>query len=757
MQRLVRLTVASIIALAVVGCGKDPEVAKREYVKSGDAYVAQQKYPEAVIQYRNAVQLDPRFAQARRKLAEAYMRVGDITGAYREGVRAADLLPNDVNAQLFAGQLLLAARQFLDAQGRAEKALALQPKNVDAQILRANALAGLNKLDDAINEVEDAIRNEPDRMTSYASLGVMQLFHGDRQEAETAFRKAVEVAPKSAEAHLALANYLWVVGRQREAEQEFKTALEIDPKNLVANRALVVFYVGSQRPKDAEPYLKTIADIAPKGAGKLILADYYVALQRMADAHRVLEEVASTGEDNASAAKLKLASLGLIQGDTTTATRLVDEVLKKEPKNAEALSAKARLLLKANKVDEALTAVQAAVQANPQSSLAQYVLGLVRGARREDADAIAAFTQALKLNPRMATAEVQLAKIEYRNGRFDAAEKFAQEAISKIRGYAEAYVVLAQIRLRKGDLAKAEPIIRALARVLPNESIIQAELGELELLKHNSGPARAAFERALKIDPDRINALAGLVTLDLQESHVDAAKARLDAALKRTPKDSSLLLLAAQVAYRGKDLTATERFARGAVEADPTNLDAYTLLGGLYLDTKQVDKGIALYRDAAKRQPKAVGPPIMVGMLYQMQNNPREAQANYEQALAIDKTAPVAANNLAWLYSETGGNLDLALQLAKTAKAGLPDRPEVDDTLGWVLYKKGQFNEALPSFQQCIAHDPRNPSYQLHLGLVYAALSEKDKARDALQKSLSLNGSGADADAARRALADLKS
>ena len=79
----------------------------------------------------------------------------------------------------------------------------------------------------------------------------------------------------------------------------------------------------------------------------------------------------------------------------------------------------------------------------------------------------------------------------------------------------------------------------------------------------------------------------------------------------------------------------------------------------------------------------------MVGMLHELQNNKEEAKRWYEKALVADASAPVAANNLAWLTAEQGGNLDVAMQLAQTAKARLPDSPQVDDTLGWVYYKKG--------------------------------------------------------------------
>ena len=50
---------------------------------------------------------------------------------------------------------------------------------------------------------------------------------------------------------------------------------------------------------------------------------------------------------------------------------------------------------------------------------------------------------------------------------------------------------------------------------------------------------------------------------------------------------------------------------------------------------------------------------------------------------------PVAANNLAWMYAETGENLDMALQLAQAAARRLPNIPAIQDTLGWIHHKKG--------------------------------------------------------------------
>ena len=88
--------VALLFALSLTGCAKDPEVAKREFVRSGDGYVEQKKFREAIVEYKNAIQQDPQFGEARLKLAKVYLELGEIRNSFHEYVRAADLMPNIV-------------------------------------------------------------------------------------------------------------------------------------------------------------------------------------------------------------------------------------------------------------------------------------------------------------------------------------------------------------------------------------------------------------------------------------------------------------------------------------------------------------------------------------------------------------------------------------------------------------------------------------------------------------------------------------
>jgi len=307
----------------------------------------------------------------------------------------------------------------------------------------------------------------------------------------------------------------------------------------------------------------------------------------------------------------------------------------------------------------------------------------------------------------------------------------------------------------KGDLSRAEAEVKALMTAFPNAAPVHVESGMLQTFQRNLPGARKAFERALELEPNNTEALAGLVTIDIAQNRLADARARVDARLARTPDDPTVLVLAARTHATAKDLPRAEQLLLKAVEVSPSNLQAYSLLGQLYVQQQKLDQAREKFVEMAKRQPKAVGAETMVGMILQMQGKTAEAQKQYERVLGLDARSPVAANNLAWLYAESGTNLDVALQLAQTAKAGLPDSGEINDTLGWVYYKKNLASSAVLALREAVTREPQNPSFNYHLGLALAKSGDNAGARQALERALKDPTFTAAADA-RQALNGLK-
>jgi len=391
-----RLGVLSILTLSVFACTSDPKVLTERHVTRGDRYLAEGKYGEAIIEYRTALSYSPRSGEAHLRLAEAHVKNDDLRSAYPEFLRAADSLLDDEAVQLKAGNLLLMAGKYQDAKTRARAALKKNPKNVAALVLLGNALAGLKDLESAVELSQQAALLEPQRSGLYRNMGIFQLARGEVDLAEKAFKRALEVDPKSVSACLSLAELYRISGRAHQAEAVLRQALAIEPRHIMANQAMASFLIHADRAREAEPYLRTAYEQAKSVETGLSLADFYLGIGRRADSVEVLKGILAL-KDGFASATTRLAAIEFSSGRKANGYKLLEDVLKLNAKHVPALAVKTRFLLTEGRTDEALKTITLAVSADQKEAETYILLGKTHLARLEVDDAKAAFNEAVKL------------------------------------------------------------------------------------------------------------------------------------------------------------------------------------------------------------------------------------------------------------------------------------------------------------------------------------------------------------------------
>ena len=731
--------VSVVVAVAITACSPDPERAKHEYLKSGDRYFDQQKFSEAIVQYRNALQQDAKFGDARLKLARTYEKLGDVANATREYVRAADALPSDADAQVKAGKFLLLVGQFEEARSRAEKALKLDAKNFEAQVVLGNSLAGLKNFDGALQELEEAVKLDPGSAPLRSAVGVVQMALGKGTDAEAAFRKAVALNPKAAASHLSLASYLWVSGRLPEAEQALKQALTLEPTNVLAHRGLATLYIATRRAPLAEPHLKALAeqDNSPGRTATLTLADYYIAINKPEAAMNVLDGL-SQSKDAGSGAQTRVAAIKYVKEGKAAGNRVIDDLLARDPANVPGLLVKARFQIAEGKLDEALRSAQSAASADPQSVQARYLVGTLHRRKQQPDEAIQAFTEVLKINPRATAAQVQLAELNLQRGHAAAALQLASDAARQMPRDPRIQLTLIHSLIANGETDRAEKTLKPLLAKYPNTAQVQAAAGTVAMTRNDLASARRAFARAAELDFTNLEALNGLVRLDISDRKPEIARGRVEQRLAKMSKSPGVALLAARVYGASGDLPRAEAMLKKVIELDPAHLEAYVLLGQLYASQSRLAEARASFEALLKTQPNSVPVNTVIGVLYSVEGNRAEARKRFERVLQIDPGAAVAANNLAYIYAEDGGNLDVALQLAQTAKQKLPESPEVADTVGWIYVKKELASLGVPQLEQAVAKAPDNAMIQYHFGVALSKTGDEVRARKALERALAL-------------------
>jgi putative PEP-CTERM system TPR-repeat lipoprotein len=726
---------ASLVWLA--GCSRNVDDLKRAHVERGDRYLAEKNHDAAVIEYRNAVQQDPRFGEAYRKLAGAYSLRGDAVDALRAAVTAADLLPASADAQVEAGELLLLGGSFDEAKTRARKALATDPNHVRARVLLGNAMAGLRDIDSAMKEFEEALRLDPQQSGIYSGMAVLKANEGDMQAAERIFQQAIAVDEKSTTARLALAQFYWSSERLAEAEQVLRAALVAAPNDSRAHVSLAVFLQATRRPVEAEPHLQAAmkSDSNPRLA--ILLADYYIARNRLSDASPLLRPLAADRRFG-PLANMRLAGIAQIQGNANEALEIIDATITADPKNAMALAAKSNVLREGLKIDAALEAAMTAVSANRNSVDAHFAHGRALMAKGHFDKAEKAFQEVLRLNPRATAARVQLAHLRLRDNVGEAVI-LATEATQLDPQSLDAQLALARTLMEKREYGQAEAILRRLEQAAATVPAVHAQMGTLLMRRGDRGAARATWLRALELDPVHFEALAGVTTVDFGARRHDEAIARLDAAVRRAPTNVGVLTLAAKAYATLQRSDPAESLLLKAIEADPAALEAYSTLGALYMQQERLQLARAQFNKVAETQDRPVAALTLVGIIDMLENRPEQARESFERVLKIDSRAGVAANNLAWIYAEHGGSLDMALQLAQVARTAMPDEAEVNDTLGWIYFRKGMIEPAIEALRRGLELDPANATIAYHLALAHEKGGDTREARRLLTHYLTLD------------------
>jgi tetratricopeptide (TPR) repeat protein len=504
---------------------------------------------------------------------------------------------------------------------------------------------------------------------------------------------------------------------------------------------------------DAEPYFVALTR-SKSDESAITLADYYTVANRHEEARAILRERAKSPKAFATAT-IRLASLEALEKDRAGAQRLLHDVLEKEPRNASALLLSARISLVDGKRDAAKTSAEAVIANEPASASAAaawMLIGQIETTSDRTEEAIHAYEEVLKLQAQPMGAVMGLATLYLRRADVDKATSYAQQALAIRPGDPEATAILVRTDLVRRDVARASADFAPLQKALPN-TIGVAKLGALiELASNKPDLARASYERVLKVNPNDGEALEALLAIDLRAGKARDAAARMDARLKEASPSVAMYVLGATAHDAAGDAEGAETLLRKAIDLDPDRITAYSRLGSLYVRQRRLNEAIEKFHQVSARNPKSVSAATMIGVLLEVQGKSAEAEKQYQQVLSIDSHSPVAANNLAWLYVASDRQLDEALDLAQTAYRTLPEDPDVNDTLGWILYKKKMASRAMPYLEKAVSKHSNEPIPHFHLGMALIQDGQLDKARSSLQRALGLSANFDGAAEARKAL-----
>lgn len=697
----------------------------------------------AIIQLKNALQIDPNMLPVQLLLGKALLRNGDVaaaevalTEALRLGVNRAEVVVQLGQAYLVQGKhrLILEQKTFQPAG---------LPPGVQYQLHLLLAAVRGETGDNvaALRSIEEARAIDPGNVDSWLVEIPIRIRSGQTKEAVSAAESAMKVAPELAEVWYQKGSIAHIRGHSRDALAAYDKTLQIDAGHLEARLARIGLYADLGRDPDAEKDITEVLRLAPGEPRAL----YFRAL---------LAE--RSGDAPAAAAALKrvtnlldpvpmdylryrpqllmlngLAHHGLKQSEKA---KQYLEAFQRALGNTPVAKLLARIYLADGNAVAAVNTLESYLRAQPGDGQALTLLATSQMALGRHARATALMQEALKAQDNPAFRTV-LGLSLVGSGKVGNGLAELEASYKKNPNQVQAAVALVNLYLRGGQSRKALPIAELLVKRQNNNLEFLNLLGLAQGQSGNVSASRTSFKKAVAIDGSQPTARLNLARLDIAAKAYDDATAQLSEVLKLQPSNAEAMFEMSVIAERSGRLPDAQRWLEKARDASASRDIRWDLaLVDFHLRQGRPSEALDAAKLATGKAPEDVRALITYSRA-QLTNGDTVAAkssltaatrfAEFDAPLQVEiATLQMAANNVAGAaYS-----LDKALSSQPDFLPALAMTVDVE-------IRQGETNKAEKRARDILAQHPNMAIGHALLGDVYMARSQVALATESYRRA----------------------
>jgi tetratricopeptide (TPR) repeat protein len=723
----------ALVTIASIGCTTSPQAKEAKYLMRGQAEMAKKDYPRAVLEFKNAIAAMPNDAEPyyRRGLALlANHSLGEAADSFR---KATELNPNHSAAQLKLAELLTTTQNKVlieQAATRLQDILAASPDNREASSALAIAEINLGKPEDAAKRLEETLQKFPATLRASVTLAQVKLGQQDLKGAEEVLKNAVSSAPKSPEAALALGQFYLMLRQPWNAEPAIRKALEFNPKSARALMDLAAIQSAGNRMTELDQTYAQLAALPGKDYRAIHAAFLYQTGKKEAGLAE-LEKLAKKDPDD-RIVRSNLVSFYIGMNTIGRAQDLLAAALKRNPKDTDALLQRSQMYLRLGKLSEAVQDLNQVLHIRPDSPEAHFALAGVYQAQGSNQLSIQELQTALRLKPELLQARLALTHDMLLKNQAQAALALLDEAPAEQKASLGVIIQRNWALMEAGNSRTVTAILeRALQANRNPELLLQRAVLTMEQRDYTR--ARGDAEEMLQRNPEDLRAARIVVSTYLAQDESDKALRRLTEIVAYRPKSAPLQYFLGQWYLQHGNLAEAANAFQAAKAADSSFLQADLALAEVDRQQNRPDAARQLLTGIFAIDPKNVASLLSLAQLDVAGGDMAGAIARYRTVLSIDASNLVALNNLAYYLALD--HPDEALPFAERAGKIAADDATVQDTLGWVYYRKGQYRTAMGYLKTAVARQP-TARRQFHLAMSYLKLGERSLGQSVLQTAL---------------------
>jgi tetratricopeptide (TPR) repeat protein len=537
-----------------------------------------------------------------------------------------------------------------------------------------------------------------DRNRAPASMQLPKTFDGETPVIDTAHNQA------EADFLFIKADLDSLAGRTAESIENLKSALVYDPQSSVLMQKLSIEYYRKGQARDSLYWAEKANAISSRRDLLLLLAGLHSSTKGYDKAVSIYE--------------------GLLKKDSTDhEVRLYLGAVYSEQKNYK------KALEQFNFV---------ATNKNPSTYLAHYYLARVYLEQSEKLNTTkveAELRKSIAAKPEFFDAVSMLGQIIQKDKGQEKAIQFYAD-VQKQRGpFAKLAEVLSQYYIEKGDYDKAYEQLEVLDASADDQIQVKLKMALILIDKKAFDVAIEKLNEILLLAPESDKVRFYLSAVYEEKRMFQKA---FDQYMLIGKESTYFEESRTHAAYLSKILGNSDRGLKiisEIAENKVTNIQTYLLKAQLFEEAKQFDKSIEVIQLAQKTFPKNAQAHFYEGTVYDKMNKKAHMIKSMEKALQIDPDHVQAMNYIAFSLAEMNEQLDRAEKLARLAVSKEKNDGFILDTLGWILFKRGNFKEALAYLEKAYELQPTVGIIAEHLGDTYEKVQKFEQAKVLFKKA----------------------
>ena len=438
-------------------------------------------------------------------------------------------------------------------------------------------------------------------------------------------------------------------------------------------------------------------------------------------------------------ARKKLMSVYLSKNDIDTTKRLIEEILLENPKDHDAILLKGKILKQEKNYDLAITFLRTALKNQSDSIEILHLLSETHLLNGEMHLADELLKQAIKINPAHIDSYLQLTRFLLAAGEDVQALEQVNHALEIEPENIKAIILKTDVLMHQKKVEEVISLLDTLKTLAPDNAEGWFRMGRVYKLLNKKDRARQEFISAFNKAPDSSDLLAELTDIEIELGQIQATIERLQNIVKQQPEHSTAHKFLAMAYLAEKKPDSAEKEFILHLQQSPDDVTALIQLANIQFSRKNSNQAAEYYLKARKLAPENIEILMNLAQIRLIQRQYDNAISLYEKVLAIQPGNAAVTNNLAMILVNNKSDPDSLLRAKKLIQnAKAKNHPALQDTLGWLYFHQGEYDNAQSALEKAIAQAPDIPTFHYHMAMVYLKKTSNDLAIKHLQKALSL-------------------